>query len=238
MAANNRLLDRHTQFWTRTTLSNQTAVQSRWDGHRLSILANGTSQSVVEVGDQVAWMSTALASCAQNTSITSYRPLVEKTESPDGVYSATPRQKFVIKHEKVESKFRNDPEQHGGCWVDLFRNPIVVQGYPVPHRSIQDSGLEVSIDIMAGLANTKRFVDFGGRTFLKGFSAMFAVTKVLDNTVWWHLCLNKDMTYISYEDPRMPESEGPGCMIDITALSTHRHILGWSKDVKCLAGRA
>ncbi|KAK0745753.1 hypothetical protein B0T18DRAFT_390326 [Schizothecium vesticola] len=46
-----------------------------------------------------------------------------------------------------------------------------------------------------------RMVEFCGAAFIKGCSAMAAA-------VYWHLYFNKDGSYISYEDPRVPRASG------------------------------
>lgn len=236
--ANRKPPDPSTEDWTHTTLSNATRIKSRWNQTRLILAASGISYCVAELGDQLAWLSTALASSKDDGSITYSRPQIRNTKS---LYERTLdvlQQNWVIQHERAGLRSYCDNDASGGCWQGLFRNPVVVQGYPIPRRIIANSGLEVSFDLMATLSNTQRLVDFDGRTFLKGFSTMAAITKIVGNTIWWHLCLNEDKGYISFEDYRMPHNEETECIVDVVKLSASRHILGWSTRVKHMAGES
>ncbi|KAK2775163.1 pfs domain-containing protein [Colletotrichum kahawae] len=89
---------------------------------------------------------------------------------------------------------------------------------------------------MARLVNTQTLVDFCGRTFLKGFSAMVAVTEISAQAVFWHLFHNEYGSRISYEDPRVPQISDQAMVVHTTQLETGRHILGWCGDVENYAG--
>ncbi|KAF0332002.1 pfs domain-containing protein [Colletotrichum asianum] len=122
------------------------------------------------------------------------------------------------------------------CWKGLFRNPVVVLGYPILRQSQADTGLEIPLAMVARLVNAQTLVDFCGRTFLKGFSAMVAVTEISAQAVIWHLFHNEYGSRISYEDPRVPQISDQAMVVDTTQLETGRHILGWCGDVENYAG--
>ncbi|KAK3378339.1 hypothetical protein B0H63DRAFT_244930 [Podospora didyma] len=89
---------------------------------------------------------------------------------------------------------------------------------------------------MSSLANAKYLVDFCGRTYLRGFSTMLAVSEVIGSTVFWRLFYNEDGAYIQYEDHRAPrEPQGRSLVRNLGDLNTHRHILGWYEKVQSFA---
>jgi hypothetical protein len=113
---------------------------------------------------------------------------------------------------------------------------VIVAGYPIPRRPIANSGLEISLGLMAKLANARRLVEFCGRTFVKGFSTMLTAMKVVENIVFWHLFYNESGCHISYSDPRVPRKLGTQSLA-IKSPETKRHILGWCERIKNYAGK-
>lgn len=128
-------------------------------------------------------------------------------------------------------------QSNGRCWRDLFRNPVVVKGYPIRDRSAQDIGLEIPLDIMAALVGSHRITRFAERTFIKSFSAMLLLNNKIGDILAWHLLFNEDGGHISYADPRVrlnPDSSTEA--INMSTLSTSRHVVGWCLQVKNMAG--
>jgi hypothetical protein len=200
--------------------------------------ASGISYCVAELGEQLAWMSTALASSKDDKITTYSRPSIVKTTSRCNKRLGILQQCWSITHEDTRVRLRYDDDASGGCWQNLFRNPVVVHGYPILRRIISNSGLEIPFDIMVALSNARQLVNFAGRTFAKGFSTMLAVTQIVGNTIWWHLCLGEDKKYISFEQLDAPKAEDSNCIAGVIKLSTSRHILGWSTRVRHMAGES
>lgn len=206
---------------------------------KFTVLVSGIPYSVAEVGELLAWLGASLRSSPRDQGAVSCQPvasLVPKgrmlTDQARGTWFC----KIGFLYHAVGQT--DSGSSSGSCWVDAFRNPVVVEGYPIPRRSHTGSGMEATIEIMASLVNANYLVNFGQRTFLKGFSTMLAVTEVVDSTVFWHLFYNKDGGYISYEDARVPrvqENDAPRILDDST-VARNRHILGWCREVSCLAG--
>ncbi len=208
------------------------------------VSASGIPYSVAEVGELLAWIAASLRSSPSKRRALSCYPVVSfvlksGAQAPDtstDEAEMTGLCKIGVQFQTLNKNVSDGSS--GSCWLDSFRNPVVVEGYPIPRRSRAGSGLEVSIDIIASLANATYLVNFCGRTVLKGFSTMLVVTEVIGSIVFWHLFYNEDRAYISYEDTRIPriqKSEGSQTLHQAT-LATSRHILGWCKEVSCLAG--
>lgn len=125
------------------------------------------------------------------------------------------------------------PAANGQCWHDIFRNPVVVRGYPIPQRLQWKSGLEISLNIMAGLARTQCVNRFKDKVYAKGFSTMLVPTKKDTEVVFWHLIYNRDGERISYLDDDQ-DQEQYICQLD---LENYRHVLGWCSEAKLYAGK-
>lgn len=200
------------------------------------VTANGPLTSVVEVGEQLAWLGAAfrtpphdqgLACCSPFISV----PAIGRKPAPSSKFTLKPIVKFKI-------GFRDEIQQdlgqfNGKCWHNLFKNLMVVKGYPIPARLEKDTGAEIPFTIMAGLARTQRIDCFKGMTFIKGFSTLLVPTKRSGDVIYWHLFYNKDGHRISYLDSTIT-SLGYAKSLD---LEQCRHVLGWCEDAAFYAGR-
>lgn len=120
----------------------------------------------------------------------------------------------------------------GNCWHDLFRNPTLVLGYPIPERLQSGYGLEAPLTVIAGLVHTQRATFFGGKLFLKGFSTMLIPTKQSGEMLIWHLVFHGNGDHISYLDSNVSHASGIG----LDDIEKYRHILGWCADAKNYTG--
>jgi hypothetical protein len=122
---------------------------------------------------------------------------------------------------------------NGQCWHNLFGSPVVVEGFPTLRRPEEHtSGIEIPLNIMAALSQTRRVHSFAGKTLMKGFADMLIPTKCSQGMVTWHLVHSKKGERISYL-----ESENfPTVDIQTTELEKSRHILGWCPEMKTYAG--
>lgn len=122
---------------------------------------------------------------------------------------------------------------NGQCWHDMFRNPVVTKGYPIPRRTSRNTGLDIPLNIMAGLARTRRVDHFNNKIFLKGFSTMLVPTERNEDTLYWHLIYKKDGSRISYLDGSVSHEQH----IKTLELENIRHVVGWCSEANFYAGR-
>lgn len=113
---------------------------------------------------------------------------------------------------------------------------MIVAGYPILRRLDTNTGLQISLPVAAALLNAKRVVQFAGITFIKGFSAMLAATKIIGDTVFWHLIYDPEGSYLSFEDPRAPRGDANTDMPSLDILSQKHHVVGWCENVLNYAG--
>jgi hypothetical protein len=199
--------------------------------------ARGTAPILAEIGEQVAWLASALRSSPFSPGTVAYnRPFVSfvKIGHPKGEKNIRATYLYDIGVEVYE-----EPDSReigtGDCWHKLFGSPVVVEGFPIRRRVEQHSkGLEIPLEIMASLTGTRKVNIFDGRIVLKGFSTMLVPAKCNQNAVTWHLLYQKDGEHISY----LQSEQFPLLELKIQQLEKARHFLGWCPAARMYAGRS
>ncbi|KAH8812294.1 hypothetical protein F5884DRAFT_855596 [Xylogone sp. PMI_703] len=197
----------------RCTLPDKTKLAAWVQESNFIVEVIGISDSVAEIGEQLAVMS--VENCPHVT-----------RESPVAHISCN-----------IDFKFDDEGQQSpdssiGQCWHHLFRNPVIVGGYPIPRRSKHGTGLEIPLNIMAGLAQAQHIDAFNNKLFIKGFSTMLIPTEHHEDLIIWHLLYNVDGNRISYLDSNVAHAEN----VTISDLERSRHVLGWCSEARCYAG--
>ncbi|KAI5461596.1 hypothetical protein BGZ63DRAFT_238538 [Mariannaea sp. PMI_226] len=211
---------------------------SAWsDGQDFMIEVFGIADSVAEVGEQFAWLGAALRVSPVETGLVHCVPSIKdirKTSATTllpavlSLHTATYRIEFIT-DEGVQPA---SDISNGQCWHDMFMNPVIVKGYPIPARIEFNSGLEIPLNIMAELAGTHQVDRFNEKIFIKGFSTLLVPTKQKGDILFWHLIYNKDGSRISYLDNTVAHAKE----INNLDLGKLRHVLGWCAEAKFLAG--
>lgn len=194
----------------------------------LYVLVEGFPRLIAEVGEVLAWMGSALKSSPYNDRVAYVRPFVQNqigTTPFSCDYGCTIG--FSTRQKESDQTSRN-----GQCWHNLFRNVLIVEGYPIARRPAANLGLEIPLTMMARLAQTDRVEVFAEKLFIKGFSTMLVPTEYNDNITMWHFLSAKDNERISYNDG----FELCKADIHMFQLGTSRHILGWCPEMKFYAG--
>jgi hypothetical protein len=192
----------------------------------------------VEVLQQFAWLGGALRSSPFESGIATCVPVVSKIKMND---EKSPAQgldpsialfcdiKFTISQLVMTAE-----NSSGQCWHNMFRNPVMVNGFPTLKRHRRGMGLEMPLNLMALLAGTERATIFDGKIFLKGFSTMLIALRVMEDLLVWHYHYNGAGKRISYLDHDQPNTES----IDLHQLQTTRHIVGWCSTSEYFAGQS
>ncbi|KAF3258160.1 hypothetical protein TWF217_005852 [Orbilia oligospora] len=233
------------------TLPDNTALIAYFrESSELIAEAVGTKDSVAEIGQQLAWLCTALSSSPLETGVVAFIPLIKNSQSPNSRERGTttpptdprglahanlnlPTFSFRL-HFNTEEREQNIIPPNGQCWHNMFRDPVVVKGYPIPWRLNLKTRLEIPLKMMAGLARSHYIQAFDGHIFIKGFSTLLIPTKRDDNITTWHLLYNRHGNRISYLENTISHADG----LNISELRTSRHILGWCSEAGYYAGAA
>ncbi|KAL6898240.1 hypothetical protein GGI43DRAFT_423762 [Trichoderma evansii] len=212
-------------------LSTGAEFSARIDGTKFIVTADGPMTSITEAGEQLAWLGAALRTSPHDQGLACCSPFIS-SQATQPLFAKNTIVKFKI---GFRDEIQQDPGGlNGVCWYNLFKNPMVVKGYPIPARAETGTGAEIPFNIMAGLARTQRVDCFKGMTFIKGFSILLVPTKRIGDMIFWHLAYNKDGHRISYLDSNIT-SLGYANNLD---LEQCRHVLGWCEDAAFYAGSA
>ncbi|KAF4439493.1 Pfs domain-containing protein [Fusarium austroafricanum] len=190
---------------------------------------NGVAPTIVDIGEQLAWLGSALRTSQVQDRVVCCTPEIVSIEQEDSPLSG-----IVCKIGFSTEKSHAPLSANGQCWQAVFNNPVIVDGYPMPQRSEWHTGLEVPLHIMAGLARALQIQKFNDKVCLKGFSTMLVPIRRSGNILFWHLLYKKDGTRISYLDNDL-EQEQEGLTLDI--LQNSRHVLGWCSKAKVIIGK-
>jgi hypothetical protein len=157
--------------------------------------AEGNPVLIAEIAQQFAWLSGALRSSPLESELAFFVPVMQRVGleflSPDQVMFKSMLSEhllFQIGFESHHLPSATKLERPGHCWHNKFRNPMVVQGYPIQLKRQRNLGLEMPLNMMAGLLYTDRAIEFDSKVFIKGFSDMLVATRVVDDILVWHTC--------------------------------------------------
>lgn len=220
--------------------------------NRLKARIEGVPDTIAEIGEQLAWLGSALRSSTLEIGVSFCTPRIDHIENIEVLETSTLRMSvsypidFHIKPGSLDHK-----TFQGACWRGLFRNPVVAEGYPIRRRASSEDdsletnvvgvGLEIPLNIMTGLIQSKFITDFDSKIYAKGFSAMVLATKYVESErlLIWHLLYNKNGEHISYIDSRLEEFEVlKSSTLSSAEVEKARHILGWCTQVQNLTGMA
>ncbi len=222
-------------------LPDGTELEAWIKGSKFIIAAVGTGDSLAEIGQQFAWLGAALRSSPFDAGVAICTPFVQsiRREEPASLPSEyEPKllaEIFCVMNFEMNMGSSTTDAQGlpGQCWHNMFRNPVMVSGYPVLIKHERGLGLEIPLNIIAGLAGSERANEFDGKVFIKGFSTMLVGTKVARDLLVWHYFYNREGERISYLDHTLQTVDN----ISLVQLDTTRHIVGWCSDCKFYAGK-
>ncbi|KAK0742251.1 hypothetical protein B0T21DRAFT_360949 [Apiosordaria backusii] len=197
--------------------------------------------AVAEVGEQLAWLGAALRSSPTESKPLTCSPYIRDIYLDPSSLIHIMSQRFLPRGVcsigfKLGAMVETAQFDQGSCWRNLFSNPVIVTGYPIPRGQNSDPGTQISLDLAAALIHSNRIVRWSGTTFIKGFSALLVVTKMVKETVFWHLVFNEDGSYISYEDARVPRWSRSDSPFVLETIGHYRHVVGWCDRIVSHAG--
>ncbi|KAH6842651.1 hypothetical protein B0I37DRAFT_201108 [Chaetomium sp. MPI-CAGE-AT-0009] len=121
----------------------------------LGVEVRGTSHSIAEVAEQIAWLGAALRTSrisGAEESLSLCSPIIHISPGSHGDSPPT----HILAFQTTLIPNDVGATKTGQCWHRLFRDPCTAEGYPIPRRSKYDTGLEIPLTIMARLAQSPR----------------------------------------------------------------------------------
>ncbi|KAI0542138.1 hypothetical protein GGR58DRAFT_510462 [Xylaria digitata] len=216
-------------------LPDDTSVSAIIVESKLDVIVCGVEDSIAEIGEQIAWIAAALRLAPGDLGVFGCIPYIrhifEYTKSPVPESVTSYDAIFGIQFYFLESRAWRSST--GQCWHNLFKNPTLVQGYPTPFKPGDSRGLEIAIDVVAGLIEAPCISTFGDKIFLKGFCSMLTPTNQYAGTIVWHLIHNGEGKHISYLDAHEYNTPQRVVVEDVMAS---RHIVGWCQEASFYTG--
>ena len=202
------------------------------------IEANGDLDFVSEICEQLGWLGSALRSSSVEDGVAVCFPKIVSLDVQANAAHG-PGVHVVV---YCTLGFSLEPlaiksHELGFCWSSLFRNPVLVTGYPVPRRKITSPGLEIPVNVMAELIRSRRISSFCGRRMIKGFCTILVPVSIASETIAWHLFFNSNGTRISYVDDRLKNiNYEASTKLSSQDIQTKRHIVGWCSNIVDFTG--
>ncbi|KAF2494968.1 hypothetical protein BU16DRAFT_462498 [Lophium mytilinum] len=209
------------------------ASQSEIPRRKVIVKAVGVADSVTEIAQQFAWLGAALRSSSFDSGVAVCSPFVQNTRV--GSTTAQFQSRLVELSCNIDFPIQllaNEEALPGQCWHGMFRNPVMVQGFPISTKHAHELGLEMPLNMIAKLTAADYANEFDSRVFIKGYSAMLVATRVAKDLMIWHYLYNRSGKWISYLDNHIPKSDD----ISLLQLDSSRHVVGWSSDCSYYAG--
>lgn len=212
--------------------------------NRIKVTLSGPKEELHELSEQLAWLTASLRICPESTAMLSSIEF--------GVIGTDPAESKRLGY-RIATSDLNDLSASSGhfdmCWLPLFKNTPIAQGFDVPAREDQQ-GLELSFKELITLAGIDCPLDRNGRLIFVGISTILIPMKINeDGSVQWHLSVSNASDRLQqYDKNHEIESVFPSTLIGplqqshtstdllIQRLSETRHFLGWTKKVRVLLG--
>lgn len=198
----------------------------------LCITVTGGQYLVSEVGEQIAWLVSALHAVPLSPESFAMRfpsilDLAVHSPSRKGKRVGNIRASCTFRINRRQPTVENVPL--GGCWKQLLYLPVLVRGYPILQRSVPKSGLEISLGFAASIMGSNQVVQLDDRLLIKGFNMLMIVTLVAADIMVWHLFVSeKDGQRISYMDSRLDGIDAKTSdAVSLHHIAGKRHIVGW-----------
>ncbi|RSL61850.1 hypothetical protein CEP53_004930 [Fusarium sp. AF-6] len=211
-------------------LDDRSLVTCHFGHSQLQVEVEGTADSIATVAEQIIWLGASLRRSCTESGLATCRPRIRRS-GPAGAGAST---NFDIEFTIEEHRPNPREPGTGQCWHEMFRNPVVVGGYPIPRRTQYGSGLEMPLNVMAGLTGCPRVNQYLGHHFLKGFATALVPTGMMKDAILWHLYYTADGSRLPYPDMDSMDKINVG----FEGLSQGRHIVGWCSKAQFFTGAA
>jgi hypothetical protein len=181
----------------------------------LIFYARGSDELLmVELVQQIAFIGSALSTSPFGDELAYATPSVRRTSYPSMF-------DISFEHKRLHAT-------ETACWLPLFRGAVIASGFPIPNRA-DEMGLEIPLELLAGIAGVRHAVEYEGGIVMKGFSHMFIPVRKLDDRVQWHAISSQDPeTRLSYQDALARcKARALSKEVSLEHIQSCRAIVGW-----------
>jgi hypothetical protein len=219
------------------SLSDGTEISVSLGAPRTTVVARGDQTALMELCEQLAWLSAALRPSPLSAGVCLSTPKLLNVCKDKPIFGSIP----VITVSLGCNMDTYVPSMDGTCWHALFRNLVAVTGFPILARSTNEQGLELPFDVMTILAGSQFATHYDATLILKGLFTMLVPTRRTEQTTTWHFLFSTGAKRLPYYAFREGFSEWTG----VDGMSVHeletqrlRNFVGWTSDVARHIGTA
>lgn len=195
----------------------------------------GGQATQTELCEQLAWLGAALRTSPFSSGICITTPNIAALENPR---SSNQEPSILVRIEFAAISLGDHhnllTDVNGTCWQPMFRNPVVVNGFPILARHENEPGLELSFEIMSTLAEAHFATHYDTTLVLKGICTMLVPTRLTEHSITWHFLYNEDGERIPYYSFR---ERCPGWVgidevnINLLQIGNVRNFVGWASNI-------
>ena len=192
----------------------------------INIHVRGSVKVLVEVAQQLAWLSASFRSPREGQ--VSYSEIIFK-ETGLAIFDIR-----LMELEKVQP--RKD-----ACWLPIFVNSIIARGFPIPSRCNGENGIELPFQVMTNLAKVMYPMSHLNGFYLQGFSNILYPTAASPDrkSVQWHMIMpSGHKEYLSPGSISPCEDSSPWLKSDSIEdlTSANRSFLGYTRSFEAHIG--
>jgi hypothetical protein len=191
-----------------------------------TVTARGTEDFIISVAQQISWLA---AVCQEKQDQLTYAYV--------GFFEASHADPSGIPAFDVDAKLEIPSTQDSGsCWNTIVGPAVLVTGFPLPERNHNERGLEVSIPVMAALAETPKAVTFGDGFVFKSRCHALVPIEDLGFSIQWHLvdAYPEKLEWAHIDKACLTRLRRP---VKESEFWSRRSFLGWCPQVLELLGK-
>jgi hypothetical protein len=222
-------------------LPDGTELKIKMGGEYTSISARGGQAALTELCQQLTWLGAALRSSPISSGICLVTPNIvasKESHSTNSTPTITVQLRFDF-DTFTDNGLSIDAD--GTCWHAMFRNPVIVKGFPILARHEDDHGLELPLDMMSALAETQFATRYDTTLLLKGPCTMLIPTRRNKSSVTWHFISNQNgerIPYYAFRE-RCPSWIGiDKVSIEMLEHRNSRNFVGWASTITRHSGKS
>lgn len=210
-------------------LSNSTEVEISLSNSSLSVKSNGLVHSIADMVEQLAWLG---AACREN-------PVREKLGlcliDVQPLNEATPGTSIAYSFRELQAL--RPPANDTSCWHALFRNAVIVDGYPTPRRMHNEKGLEICLQLMLELGLVDNVTTYNGGILIDGLQSIFVPILRSRESIQWHFLHSAEDECIMYSqaDELCPGRLRTGVLTEAD-IGVARQFVGWTSKAEIRFG--
>jgi hypothetical protein len=199
----------------------------RFEAGLVLSVKEASNRVIAELAQILAWIGSALSSSQFGKELAYVKSSVAVTRQ---VHDSTAVHKEVSDDMDFDITFEHNrlhPTENA-CWLPLFAGSSIASGFPIPDRA-EEVGLEIPLELLAGIAGVYHATEFEGGLVMKGFCHMFVPVQKSDDRVQWHAITSQNSeTRLTYQDALSRcKSRALTQEVSFDDLRSTRAFLGW-----------